>query len=122
MRIKFDKILKPKPTERVLHSTKSSMPTHITQNLDETAGKTVFKVKGELLTEDAVLLERIVKDSLVEDAASVELDLADIDFLDSESAPILKRIMMDDRVSITGLEIFLQSAIDSAERSSYDRT
>lgn len=98
------------------------MPTHITQNLDENAGKTIYKVKGEVLTEDAVLLERIVKDSLADGSVLVEVDLADIDFLDSESAPILKRISSDHRVSITGLDIFLQSAIDSVERTSIDRT
>ena len=98
------------------------MPTHITQNLDEITGKTVFKVKGEILIDDAVLLERIVRDNLTDESVLVELDLADIDFLDSESAPILRRIAADNRVSITGVEIFLQSAIDSAERSSYDRT
>lgn len=119
--IKFDQILKHKQTEGVLSTTKFSMPTHITQSLDSTSGKTLFKVKGEILTDDALLLERIVRDNLSEEPGTVELDLADIDFLDSDSAPILRRIADNQRVMITGVEIFLQTAVDSVERSSYDQ-
>ena len=45
------------------------------------------------------------------------VDLADLDFLDSDSAPILKRLETKTGISIEGLEIFLQSAIDAAERN-----
>ena len=44
------------------------------------------------------------------------IDLADLDFLDSESAAVLKRLVASDGIELNGIEIFLQSAIDLAER------
>jgi len=93
------------------------MPTHIKQHSDPESGKTVFRVDGEMLIDDALLLERLIAESLNESGKTVEIDLADLDFLDSEAASVLRRIADDDRVTITGVEFFLQSAIDSAERS-----
>ncbi|HRJ88600.1 MAG: STAS domain-containing protein [Blastocatellia bacterium] len=93
------------------------MPTHIKQHSDPESGRTVFRVDGEMLIDDALLLERLIAESLNESGKTVEIDLADLDFLDSEAASVLRRIADDDRVTITGVEFFLQSAIDSAERS-----
>lgn len=93
------------------------MPTHIKQHSDPESGKTVFRVDGEMLIDDALLLERLIAESLNESGKTVEIDLADLDFLDSEAASVLRRIADNDRVTITGVEFFLQSAIDSAERS-----
>lgn len=93
------------------------MPTHIKQHSDPESGKTVFRVDGEMLIDDALLLERLIAESLNESGKTVEIDLADLDFLDSEAASVLRRIADDDRVTITGVEYFVQSAIDSAERS-----
>jgi hypothetical protein len=42
--------------------------------------------------------------------------LADLNFLDSESAPIIKRIERDHGFELEGLEIFLQKAVDESER------
>lgn len=91
------------------------MPTQITQR--ESNGRTYLRVEGEMLAEDALLLERIAADILNETSADVTIDLADLDFLDSDSASVLKRIQSNDRISIEGLEIFLQSAINAAERN-----
>lgn len=93
------------------------MPTHIKQNFDPATGKTVFRVDGEMFIDDALLLERLIAESLDEPGRSVEIDLADLDFLDSEAASVLRRIADKETVTITGIEFFLQSAIDSAERS-----
>ena len=93
------------------------MPTHIKQHSDPESGRTVFRVDGEMRIDDALLLERLIAESLNESGKTVEIDLADLDFLDSEAASVLRRIADDDRVTITGVEFFLQSAIDSAERS-----
>lgn len=93
------------------------MPTHIKQHSDPESGRTVFRVDGEMLIDDALLLERLIAESLNESGKTVEIDLADLDFLDSEAASVLRRIADNDRVTITGVEFFLQSAIDSAERS-----
>lgn len=70
-----------------------------------------------MMMDDAILLERVAMGILEDVEAPVTIDLADLDFLDSESASILKRLESDPRISIEGLEIFLQSAIDAAERN-----
>ena len=90
------------------------MPTQITQR--ESDGKTYLQVEGDMLIDDAILLERIASDIHEDSGSHVTVDLADLDFLDSESASILKRLESKNGISIEGLEIFLQSAIDAAER------
>lgn len=92
------------------------MPTQITQR--ESNGRTYLQVEGDMLVDDALLLERLASDLHEDSGSHVTVDLADLDFLDSDSAPILKRLESRSGVSIEGLEIFLQSAIDAAERSS----
>ncbi|MEQ1765102.1 MAG: hypothetical protein ABL984_18390 [Pyrinomonadaceae bacterium] len=91
------------------------MPTQITQR--ESNGRTYLQVEGDMLVDDALLLERLASDIHEDSGAHVTVDLADLDFLDSDSAPILKRLETRSGVSIEGLEIFLQSAIDAAERN-----
>ena len=94
------------------------MPTNIIQTVSETDGRVTLRVEGDMLLDDALLLEKIVLEMRSEEQLEVTIDLADLDFLDSESAPVLKRLAKDHGFKIEGIEIFLQSAIDSAERSS----
>ena len=84
----------------------------------ETESGTTLRVEGDLMVADALLLERITNE-LVAAGTEVSVDLADLDFMDSESAAVLKRISDDPLVQLLGLEIFLQSAIDLAERNSH---
>jgi hypothetical protein len=91
------------------------MPTQITQR--ESGGRTYLQVEGDMLVDDALLLERLASDIHEDSGVHVTVDLADLDFLDSDSAPILKRLENQTGISIEGLEIFLQSAIDAAERN-----
>ncbi len=93
------------------------MATHITQSLNDETGQAVLAVKGEMMLEDALLLERIATGMLRYDEGPIIIDLADLDFLDSESAVVLKRLSDDKHFRIEGMEIFLQSVIDAAERS-----
>ncbi|MEQ1921285.1 MAG: STAS domain-containing protein [Pyrinomonadaceae bacterium] len=94
------------------------MATQINQIDDAVNGRTILRVSGELHHEDAVLLERIASAVHDQNKISVVIDLAEIDFLDSEAAPILKRLSERDGYAIEGIEIFLQSTIDQAERQS----
>ncbi len=94
------------------------MPTNITQSAGGADGRVTLRVEGDMLLDDALLLEKIVLEMRNEQEVEVTIDLADLDFLDSESAPVLKRLAKDHGFKIEGMEIFLQSAIDSAERSS----
>jgi anti-anti-sigma regulatory factor len=88
------------------------MPTQITK--DESNGRVQFRVEGEMLLEDALLLERILDSD--EAGGDVVIDLADLDFLDSEAAQVLRRLETENGVRLEGTEIFLQSSIDLAER------
>lgn len=92
------------------------MPTNIQQIDDLDRGKTVLRVEGEMLLDDALLLERIALGLESELGTRVLIDLADLDYFDSDAASILKRL--DDRygIEITGMEIFLQTMVNSAER------
>ena len=91
------------------------MPTTITQIEDAERGKTILRVTGSLERADAVLLEKIARELSAELEKSLTLDLADLDFLDSEAAPILRRMTRENGFRIEGLEIFLQHAVAEAE-------
>ncbi len=93
------------------------MATHITQIDDSEHRTTILRVEGEMMLDDALLLERIASDIQTELDTSVTIDLAELDFLDSDSAAVLRRI--DSRVGfrIQGIETFLQTAVNAAERN-----
>ena len=93
------------------------MPTEIKQVRDEAKGRTILRISGEMFGTDADLLERIVGDIKDSEHASVTLDLADLDLLDSEAAHVLRRLSINDDVEIEGLEVLVQGAIDDAERT-----
>lgn len=88
----------------------------MTQVEDFERGKTLLRVEGSLMREDAVLLEKIVLDMREQLDKNITLDLADLDFLDSESAPILKRLEREHGFELEGLEFFLQKAVAETER------
>ena len=92
------------------------MPTQITEIVDSERGKTILRVEGGLLFDDAVLLEKIALGMRAENGANLTLDFADLDFLDSESAPIIKRLGGVHGFEIKGIEIFLQTVINQTEK------
>lgn len=93
------------------------MPTKLTELPDDERGKTVLRIEGSLMKEDALLIEKIALDLREQHGRDVALDLADIDFLDSESAPILRRIIIEDGIEIEGVEFFLQTIVNDAEKT-----
>ena len=93
------------------------MPTNIIQIVDESTNRIILRIEGDMLLEDALLLEKIAVE-MRGDSGHLTIDLADLDFMDSESAPVLRRLATVNGFTIEGMEIFLQSAIDSAERNS----
>ncbi len=92
------------------------MATQINQIDDNVNGRTILRVEGEMLGDDARLLERIGLEIRAETGNKVSIDLADLDFLDSEAAPILRRLDNLDGFIIQGMEIFLQTVVNEAER------
>jgi anti-anti-sigma regulatory factor len=93
------------------------MPTQITQIDHPDSRRTVLRVEGDMLFDDAILLEKIAKCISSDNGNNIVVDLSDLDFLDSEAASILRRMENLDGFSIEGSETFLQSAVDMAERS-----
>ncbi len=92
------------------------MPTHITQIDDNEHQRTVLRVEGEMMLDDALLLERIASDIQTDLDTCVTIDLADLDFLDSESAAVLRRLDNRIGVRIEGIETFLQTAVNLVEK------
>ena len=92
------------------------MPTNIIQTVNDEDGSVTLRVDGDMLLDDAEVLEKIALGMRGDNFREVIIDLADLDFMDSESAPVLKRLAKEHGFKIDGIEIFLQSAIDSAER------
>lgn len=91
------------------------MATQITQQDD--GDTTVLRVEGEMLVDDAKLLEKIAVDMEQTLGKQIVIDLADLDFLDSDSAAVLRKMQELRGYKITGMEIFLQTAINDAEKS-----
>ncbi len=92
------------------------MPTNITQTINESDGRMTLRVEGDMMLADALLLEKIAVEMLADQGRDLTVDLADLNLLDSESAPVLKRLESEHGVTVEGIEIFVQSAIDAAER------
>ncbi len=91
------------------------MPTTITQLEDTERNKIVLRVEGELMFDDAILLEKIALDLREQNNRNLTLDLADLDFMDSESAPVIKRLEQKHGFEVEGLQFFLQKIIDETE-------
>ena len=91
------------------------MPTHITQIEDTDRDRAILRVDGELLLDDALLLERLAQ-GLLSKSDGVTIDLADLDFIDSDAASVMKRLQETAGIEISGMEIFLQNVVNDAER------
>jgi anti-anti-sigma regulatory factor len=99
------------------------MPLRITQrecsNCREVkqfdANETVLKVEGCLYIQDAELLEKICRDIRNETGHGLRLDLADLSFLDSESASVLCRLKREQDVTLDGLHLFIAKVIELTE-------
>lgn len=94
------------------------MTTRITQLEGSVAGgRARLRVEGSLSLAEAELLERVCADLKAQTGARVTLDLADISFLDSESASVLARLRREQEVSLEGVHFFIQQIIEIAERA-----
>jgi anti-anti-sigma factor len=92
------------------------MPTEITEKSLE--GITMLSVRGEMNADDAEILRRLVRDMLAGGRSQIIVDLADLAFIDSDSAPILREIANLSGVSIEGTDSLIQTAIDLVEKRS----
>lgn len=94
------------------------MPTNIVQIEDAESGKTILRVEGEMTRMDAELLEKIALEMRGEIGKNLTIDLADLHFLDSDGASVLRRMANEHGFEIEGLLIFLQRAIEENEKRS----
>jgi anti-anti-sigma factor len=91
------------------------MPTNITQLESEDGTRTILRVEGSLTVVDAELLERICADLREQTPNNISIDLADLNFLDSESASVLYRLKQQG-IELEGLHYFIQKEIELAEK------
>lgn len=92
------------------------MPTNITQLEDRERDKIVLRVEGSLYLEDAVLLEKIALDLRAQAGKNLTLDFADLHFMDSESAPVVKRLEREHDFEIEGVHYFLQRVVAETDK------
>lgn len=93
------------------------MPTRITEVKTADEQRTWLRVEGTLGVEDAELVEKICRDLKRETGRRITLDLADLSFLDSDSAQILCRLRAEQGVSLEGLHLFIQRVIELTEQA-----
>ena len=92
------------------------MPTQITQVEDADHRRTVLRVEGQIIRDDAVLLARIARGLNEASENHVLIDVADADFIDSEAASVLKDLQSSHCIELVGVETLLQNAINEDER------
>jgi anti-anti-sigma regulatory factor len=92
------------------------MPTQITQIEDPLGNRTILRVAGSLTQLDAELIERISMDLIDSSVGGITIDLAEVDFLDSDGASILLRLKNNYPIEIEGIHLLVQNAIDAVER------
>ncbi len=93
------------------------MPTRITEVKTPDTTRTTLRVEGSLRLEDTELIEKICRDLKQRSGKSVTLDLADLCFLDSDSAHLLCRLRAEQNVSFEGLHLFIQRVIEMADQN-----
>jgi anti-anti-sigma regulatory factor len=92
------------------------MPTRITQVGDSSGARRRLKVEGTLTLADAELLEGICNELCAQADPCVSVDLADITYLDSESASVLCRLK-GRGISLEGLDLFVRKVVELAEET-----
>ena len=92
------------------------MATGITQIEDPDRERTILRIEGSLTLTDAELIERLCTELREQTHLGISIDLTDLSFLDSEGASVLFRLKQQG-VMLEGLHMFIQKAIELAERS-----
>ncbi len=75
-----------------------------------------MRVEGAMTLSDAILLEKIALDLRAQMGKNLTLDLADLHFMDSDSAPVLRRLEREHDFEIEGMEYFLQKIVTEVEK------
>ena len=94
------------------------MPTNITQLEDLERNLVVLRVEGEMNREDAELLKKISSQIRSETSKAVSLDLSDLNLMDSEAAPLIRKMEEDEGFLIEGIPYFVQNMVSESENQS----
>lgn len=94
------------------------MPTSITQLEDLERNLVVLRVEGEMNREDAELLEKISLQIRDETRKMVSLDFSDLNLMDSEAAPLIRKMEEEDGFQIEGIPYFVQNMVSETENQS----
>ena len=92
------------------------MPTRITQVGCHAGAILKIKVEGTLSLADAELLENICNELREQTDSCISVDLADITFLDTESASVLCGLKRQG-ISLEGLDLFVRKVVELAEKN-----
>lgn len=93
------------------------MPTTITQVEDPARAKTILHVAGSMMVDDAVFLEKVALEMRGKIGKNLTIDLADLHFLDSDGAHVIRRMENEHNFEIEGLMIFLQKIVEETENT-----
>ena len=96
------------------------MPTRITRFDARERDSTVLRVEGSLYLADAEVLERLCREIGQDSGHVITLDLADLSFVDGESAGVLSRLRREMGVRLEGLNLFVQKVIELADAADCD--
>ena len=94
----------------------SSHPERVTRDTGRPV-PTVFTVEGTLHLQDAELLEKICRDVGNQTKRPVTLELAELSYLDSDSAAVLCRMKREQNISLEGLHLFIEKVVELTEES-----
>ena len=92
------------------------MTTRITQIDDKYGALALLRVEGSLKLADAEVLEATFRELREKHHGIIAIDLANTNFMDSESASILCRLK-EQGASLLGLHYFTQRILDAAEEA-----
>mgnify|MGYP003577161218 CR=1 FL=1 len=92
------------------------MTSRITKIDDRYGELALLRVEGSLRLADAEVLEEAYMDLRQKHSGLIGIDLSNTNFLDSESASVLRRLQ-DQGAQLLGLHFFIQRVIEAAENA-----
>jgi anti-anti-sigma regulatory factor len=91
------------------------MSLRISQENDYERGLMTLRVEGSLHLADAQMLEDLCHELRQWRSGRLVIDLADVTFLDDESARILRGLRSQPETTLTGLQLFTELMVERSE-------
>jgi hypothetical protein len=100
-----------------LNVERQQMPTRITQMENPQSDRTILRVEGSLLLQDAELLETLCRGVGDQTTKPITLDVVDLTFIDQDSASVLCRLKREQGVRLEGLRLSIAVVVKLVEES-----